>query len=333
MVEDVLVQVDKFYFPVDFIVSNTEPVVHSDSHIPVILGRPFLATSNAHINCRNGLMQQSFGNMTLELNIFNICKQPANNEDVDKEVYMIETIVQNCFNSSDPLQFSLVQEHNGWIPKYEELPTVSDETKSSREKAPKCELKPFPVGLKYAFLGEDETYHVVICSKLELLNEGMVLKVLKDYRTAIGWNLSDIKEHKAYWAIKLFNFSLGDASTLRKLQLNELEEVRNDAYEISRIYKERTKVFHDKNILRKNFEPSQLVLLYNSRLHLFPGKLRTKWTGPFIIKRVFPYGIVEVEDPKNGNIFKVNGQRLKPYLGTCIPEDETVSFNEPVYQD
>ncbi|KAI5347439.1 hypothetical protein L3X38_015318 [Prunus dulcis] len=181
MVEDVLVQVDKFYFPVDFIVSDTEPVVHSDSHIPVILGRPFLATSNAHINCRNGLMQLSFGNMTLELNIFNICKQPANSEDVDKEVYMIETIVQN------------LQEHNGWIPKYVELPTVSDETKSSREKAPKCELKPFPAGLKYAFLGEDKTYRVVISSKLELLHEGMVLKVLKDYRTAIGWTLSDIK--------------------------------------------------------------------------------------------------------------------------------------------
>ncbi|KAI5316228.1 hypothetical protein L3X38_045404 [Prunus dulcis] len=115
-------------------------------------------------------------------------------------------------------------------------------------------------------------------------------------------------EHKAYWAIKFFNFSLGDAGTLRKLQLNELEEVRNDAYENSRIYKERTKIIHDKNILRKNFEPSQLVLLYNSRLHLFPGKLRTKWTGLLIVKRVFPCGTVEVKDPKNGNIFKVNGQ-------------------------
>ena len=108
MVEDVLVQVDKFYFLVDFIVLDTGPVVHSNSQIPVILGRPFLATSNAHINCRNGLMQLSFRNMTFKLNMFNICKQPANNEDVNEEVYMIETIVQNCFNSSfssDPLQF------------------------------------------------------------------------------------------------------------------------------------------------------------------------------------------------------------------------------------
>ncbi|KAI5320948.1 hypothetical protein L3X38_040656 [Prunus dulcis] len=135
----------------------------------------------------------------------------------------------------------------------------------------------------------------------------------------------------ALWAYRTaYKSPLG---TLRKLQLTELEEVRNDAYENSRIYKERTKVFHDKNILRKIFEPSQLVLLYNSRLHSFPRKLRTKWTRSFIVKRVFPYGTIEVEVPKNGNIFKVNGQRLKPYLGRCVPEDEIVSLNEPVYQD
>ncbi|CAL2229339.1 unnamed protein product [Prunus armeniaca] len=174
MVEDVLVQVDKFYFPVDFIVLDTEPVVHSSSQIHVILGRPFLATSNAqHINCSNGLTQLSFGNMTLELHIFNICKQPGNNEN-DQEVNMIETIVQNSFNSScssDSMQICLVQEHNGWVPKHEVLPTVSDKTKSSREEAPKCELKPLPAGLKYVFLREDETYIVVISSKLKLLHE------------------------------------------------------------------------------------------------------------------------------------------------------------------
>ncbi|KAI5316173.1 hypothetical protein L3X38_045349 [Prunus dulcis] len=85
------------------------------------------------------------------------------------------------------------QKHNGWIPKYEDLPTVSDETTSSREKTPRCELKPLPAGLKYAFLGEDETYPVVISSKLELLNDSMLRKVLIDHRTAIGWTLFDIK--------------------------------------------------------------------------------------------------------------------------------------------
>ena len=92
-------------------------------------------------------------------------------------------------------------------------------------------------------------------------------------------------EHKSYWAIKMFNFNLDKASSLRKLQLNELEEIQHDAYENSRISKERMKVFHDKQILRKSFEPSQKVLLYNSRLHLFSKKLRSRWTGPFIVLR------------------------------------------------
>jgi hypothetical protein len=81
IVEDVLVQVDKFIYPVDFIVLDTQPVEACNS-IPVILGRPFLPTSNALINCRNGLMKLSFENMILEMNIFNICKQPGDNNDL-----------------------------------------------------------------------------------------------------------------------------------------------------------------------------------------------------------------------------------------------------------
>ena len=74
-IEDVLVQVDKFYYPVDFVVLDTEPVVVGANFVPIILGRPFLATSNAIINCRNGVMQLNFGNMTLELNIFHLSKK------------------------------------------------------------------------------------------------------------------------------------------------------------------------------------------------------------------------------------------------------------------
>jgi hypothetical protein len=73
-VEDVLIKVDKFYFPVDFIVLDTKPVQNLGSQIPVILGRPFLVMANTLINCRIGVMKISFGNMTVELNIFHIRK-------------------------------------------------------------------------------------------------------------------------------------------------------------------------------------------------------------------------------------------------------------------
>ena len=72
IVEDVLVKVYKFYYPVDFVVLDTEPIENEPNHMPIILGRPFLATANAIINCRNGVMQLTFGNMTLELNIFHL---------------------------------------------------------------------------------------------------------------------------------------------------------------------------------------------------------------------------------------------------------------------
>ena len=76
MVEDVLVKIDKFYYPVDFVVLDTEPSSNEPNHVPIILGRPFLATANAIINCRNGIMQLNFGDMTLELNIFHLNDNP-----------------------------------------------------------------------------------------------------------------------------------------------------------------------------------------------------------------------------------------------------------------
>ena len=74
VVEDVLVQVEKFHYLVDFVVSDIEPLKNGVNSVPIILGRPFLATTNALINFRNGLMQLSFGNMTVEMNVFNLYK-------------------------------------------------------------------------------------------------------------------------------------------------------------------------------------------------------------------------------------------------------------------
>ena len=92
--KDVLVQVDKFYFPVEFVVLDTQLVVNQGTQFPVILGRPFLATANAIIHCRGELMTLSFGNMTVNLNIFNVIKEIGDEEDVC-EVNMIDSVVQN----------------------------------------------------------------------------------------------------------------------------------------------------------------------------------------------------------------------------------------------
>ncbi|CAN6685809.1 unnamed protein product [Malus baccata var. baccata] len=99
-------------------------------------------------------------------------------------------------------------------------------------------------------------------------------------------------EHKAHWAVKTFNLDLGAVGIHRKLQLNELEEIRDEAYKNALIYKEKLKAFHDKMIYTKTFVVGQKVLLFNSHLRFFP---------------------VQIQSLKTGNNFKVNGHRLKPY--------------------
>ena len=98
-IEDVLIQVNRFYYPVDFVVLDTELVALGANHVPIILGRPFLAISNAIINCRNGVMQLTFGNMTLELNIFHLSKRHMHSEEDDyEEVCIIDAILEEQAN-------------------------------------------------------------------------------------------------------------------------------------------------------------------------------------------------------------------------------------------
>ncbi|GJU93309.1 reverse transcriptase domain-containing protein [Tanacetum coccineum] len=125
-------------------------------------------------------------------------------------------------------------------------------------------------------------------------------------------------EHKAYWALKHVNFDLKTAGDHRKLQLNELNELRDQAYENSLIYKERAKKLHDSKIKNRIFNVGDQVLLFNSRLKVFSGKLKTRWSGPFTIAQVFPYGTVELSQPDGPNL-KVNGHRVKHYFEGDIP--------------
>ncbi|CAA7045210.1 unnamed protein product [Microthlaspi erraticum] len=136
-------------------------------------------------------------------------------------------------------------------------------------------------------------------------------------------------EYKAAWAVKQMNYDMKSAAERRNMQLVELDEIRHLAYDSSKIYKERTKAYHDKKILKRNFSQGDQVLLFNSRLKLFPGKLKSRWSGPFVIKEVRPYGAFELWD-KSGGHFVVNGQRLKPYLAdTDITERESVPLSDP----
>jgi len=204
IIEDVLVQVDKFIYSVDFVVLDTQPVEVCNL-IPVILKRLFLATSNAKlINCRNGVMKFSFGNMTLEMNIFNICKQHGNDNDLH-EVDFIEKLVHDQFQTTfskteideyDDLQIVYFQEESNasnWRPQIKELPPRSIESVPSSIQPPKPDLKPLPFNLKYSFLGENETFLVIISSKLNAHQEGKLLQTLKMHKNALGWTIADIK--------------------------------------------------------------------------------------------------------------------------------------------
>ncbi|GKV31622.1 hypothetical protein SLEP1_g40296 [Rubroshorea leprosula] len=146
---------------------DTQFEVKSESKFSLILGRPFLAIANALINCRNGLMKLSFGNMTLEVNIFHVGKQPQEDDEYKQKKF--------------------------WQPCFEELPCEREQPKPSSLETPKVELSPLPEGLKHAFLGPGDTFPVIISSKLSAEQEEKLIHILKEHKSALGWTIADIK--------------------------------------------------------------------------------------------------------------------------------------------
>ena len=129
-------------------------------------------------------------------------------------------------------------------------------------------------------------------------------------------------EYKAIWAIKKLNCDFQAAKEERLHQLNELEELRNEVYDNARIYKDKTKKWHDQKIMRKEYKAGEQVLLYNSKLKLFPRKLKSRWSCPYTLVASTSFGAVTLKT-KSGSEFKVNGQILKHYLGGNINEDRS----------
>ncbi|XP_075088184.1 uncharacterized protein LOC142170228 [Nicotiana tabacum] len=140
-------------------------------------------------------------------------------------------------------------------------------------------------------------------------------------------------EHKALWALQQLNLDMEIAGTSRVTRLHELEEFRFQAFESAGLYKERMKLMHDKHILDRNFKSRDLVLLYNSRLRLFPGKLKSRGSGPFRVVQMFLSGAVEIESEHGTNKFTVNGKRLKHYLGMAEEKGDRkiITLEEPQY--
>ncbi|XP_022851725.1 uncharacterized protein LOC111373417 [Olea europaea var. sylvestris] len=196
VVEDVLVQVDKFHNPIDFLVLDVKVEVDVNSKIPIILGRPFLLAANALINYRNGLIKLTFENMTLEVNIFYVTQQPTEDDEC-YQTYMIDTFTQEEASTtidSDPLNsfllnseilygfnvdeyanicvvFTKLQDRrtSTWQPKFDELAKMTGGQKPSSIENLRPKLKQLSIGLKHVFLGPRDIFPVIISSELDAL--------------------------------------------------------------------------------------------------------------------------------------------------------------------
>ena len=105
-------------------------------------------------------------------------------------------------------------------------------------------------------------------------------------------------EYKAWWEVKRLNLDVGRVSLNKLLDINKLEELRNDAYFNSKIAKDKLKRWHDQIIARKHFKQGDQVLLYDSMLHFFMGKIKSRWTCPFTIQEVYLNRSVDLFNPK-----------------------------------
>ena len=207
IIEDVLVKVDKFIFPADFIVLDME----EDKEIPIILGRPFLATGRAMIDVQRGELKLRVQEEEVKFNVFKAVRHPAES-DTCFMAEMVEAIVSSQSGLIDPLETSLVEnesenlseeakEYVKWMDSFGHIrrkyfESLGEGVKTpvpSIEQPPKMEQKPLPSHLKYAYLGVESTLPVIISASLNTLEEEKLLRVLRDHKHALGWSLANLK--------------------------------------------------------------------------------------------------------------------------------------------
>ena len=207
VIEDVLVKVDKFIFPADFIVLDME----EDKEIPIILGRPFLATGRAMIDVQRGELKLRVQEDEVKFNVFEAVRHPTES-DTCFMAEIVEAIVSSQSGLTDPLEASLVEndyenmseeaeEYVKWLDSFgpnrrkyfESLGEGAKTPVPSVEQPPKMEQKPLPSHLKYAYLGVASTLLVIISASLTELEKEKLLRVLRDHKHALGWSLANLK--------------------------------------------------------------------------------------------------------------------------------------------
>ena len=210
VLEDVLVKVDKLIFPADFIILDME----EDQEIPIILGRPFLATGRTLIDVQQGKLTLRVQDNQVSFNIFKALSFP----DEGDTCYRVDTVtsctkdVVNEICMDQPLAIGMVDVSKSTNPKvleqiryleanspifikkpFEDLGERLGKPVPSIEKAPILELKALPSHLKYAYLGENSTLLVIVSAVLTPDKEEKLLRVLREYKTAFGWSIADIR--------------------------------------------------------------------------------------------------------------------------------------------
>ncbi|XP_057962286.1 uncharacterized protein LOC131153853 [Malania oleifera] len=308
VIEDILVQVDKFYYLVGFVVLDMRQPVFNIYQAFIILGWPFLATSNALINFQSGVLKLTFRNMTLEMNMFNAHKTPIGCDDLK---LLSAFGFDSAFESESPEKPEVFDE---------KVPLIRELLESEGQS---IEIDVIPI--------RDAQWRLN-----PIMTEVVKKEVLKMLDTDIIYPITEMP--CALWFDDIVNYLVTDRmpehgvtqdKRLRKLQVCELQESKREVYDKARLVKKRMKLVHDNKIKDKHLFSSQQVLLYDSRLHMFPRNLKSRWGDPHIVKHVHPHGAVDIVDLKNSNNFTVNGQRFKPFMTPFNPNEEVLLLQDP----
>ncbi|XP_072078002.1 uncharacterized protein [Arachis hypogaea] len=378
--KDMLMSIKGLTFPIDFYILEM-PLNDSGRASSVLLGRPFLKTSNFKLDAFSGTYSFEIDGRTVSFNLDEAVKHPPEDHSIFQCDIIDETVAKvhqeeveemhmeqgtSVGRTSEPTEDTLpphIAPEDHKDVEFElstDCMEAFDKLKIALTQAPivrgpewsqpfeiMCDASNYAVGAALAQCDGKDPFIIAYASKTLdaaqrltglLKRHGIVHKVEMAYHPQNNGQAEVsnreikhimekvVKPHRKDWSSKLadalwayrtaYKTPIGMRDGVEwKLQLQELECLRLEAYENSRLYKEKVRAVHDKNIMRREFRLADLVLLYNSRLRLMPRKLQSRWEGPYRVEKAEPYGIFHLSHPSSPNILKVNVHPLKLYHG------------------